>query len=127
MREEPVPDGKASIRELGLLVDQIDAQFERVLQNHAKDFRQAYEGHMTKVKKELEFLRAREREAAGKLSNDDNITRLQAQIKWFQREAGVLDQILEVQKREVQKLKTSKANTLSDNKFIKSQVKDAMK
>lgn len=39
----------------------------------------------------------------------------------------MLDQILEGQKREVQKLKTSKANTLSDNKFIKEQVKDAMK
>ena len=34
---------------------------------------------------------------------------------------------LEGQKREVQKLKTQKANTVSDNKFIKSQVKDAMK
>jgi hypothetical protein len=82
---------------------------------------------MTKVKKELIYLRDKAIEAAGKVSNDDNITRLQSQIKWFQREALGLDQILEGQKREVQKLKTSKANTLSDNKFIKSQVKDAMK
>ena len=98
-----------------------------MLQNHEKDFKAAYEGHMTKVKKELIYLRDKAIEAAGKVSNDDNITRLQSQIKWFQREALGLDQILEGQKREVQKLKTSKANTLSDNKFIKSQVKDAMK
>ena len=122
-----IKDDKSAINRLNRLVDQIANQFETVLQNHEKDFKAAYEGHMTKVKKELEYLRDKAVEAAGKVSNDDNITRLQSQIKWFQREALVLDQILEGQKREVQKLKTSKANTLSDNKFIKSQVKDAMK
>lgn len=95
-----------SIKALKLHVDQIDTQFDRVLQNHEKDFKAAYEGHMTKVKKELIYLRDKAVEAAGQLSNDDNITRLQTQIKWFQSEALGLDQILEGQKREVQKLKT---------------------
>ena len=61
---------------------------------------------MTKVKKELQFLRNKAVEAAGKLSNDDTITNLQNQIKWFQKEALALDSHLEGQKREVQKLKT---------------------
>ena len=50
---------------LNELVDQIDVQFERVLQNHEKDFKAAYEGHMTKVKKELIYLRDKAVEAAG--------------------------------------------------------------
>jgi hypothetical protein len=36
-----------------------------------------------KVKRELEFLRDKAVEAAGKLSNDDSITNLQQKIKWF--------------------------------------------
>ena len=38
---------------------------------------------MTKVKKELKFLKKKAVEAAGKLSNDDTITNLQNSIKWF--------------------------------------------
>ena len=38
-----------------------------------------------------------------------------------------LDQILEGQKREIQKLKTQHKNTKDDNLFLKSQVKEAMK
>ena len=60
------------------LVGEIEPQFERVLQNHEKDFKAAYEGHITKVKKELIYLRDKAVEAAGQLSNDDNITRLQS-------------------------------------------------
>lgn len=54
-----------AITALNHLVDQIDTQFERVLQNHEKDFKAAYEGHMTKVKKELIYLRDKAVEAAG--------------------------------------------------------------
>ena len=50
---------------------------------------------MTKVKKELQFLRSKAVEAAGKLSNDDTITKLQYRIKWFQKEALALDSHLE--------------------------------
>ena len=90
-----------------------------VLENHENDFMAAYKGHMMKVKRELEFLRDKAVEAAGKLSNDDSITNLQKKIKWFQQQALVLDSILEGQKREIQKLKTNRINTISDNKFIK--------
>ena len=38
---------------------------------------------MTKVKKELQFLKSKAVEAAGKISNDDTITNLQDSIKWF--------------------------------------------
>lgn len=50
---------------------------------------------MTKVKKELKFLKKKAVEAAGKLSNDDTITNLQNSIKWFQKEALALDAHLE--------------------------------
>ena len=66
---------------------------------------------MTKVKKELQFLKSKAEKAAGELSNDDTVTKLQNQIQWFQTEAKELNTILEDQKREVQKLKTSKLNT----------------
>jgi|TARA_B110000305_G_C19424565_1_gene632854 methyltransferase-like protein len=54
----------------------IEHQFEAVLKNHEKDFMAAYRGHMTKVKKELTHLKKKAEDAAGKLSNDDNITKL---------------------------------------------------
>jgi hypothetical protein len=38
---------------------------------------------MTRVKKELEFLKKKAEEVAGKLVNDDAVTRLQEQIKQF--------------------------------------------
>ena len=82
---------------------------------------------MTKVKKELEFLKGKAEKAAGELSNDNTVTQLQSSIQWFSGEAIVLNTILEGQKREVQKLKSAKANTSDDNKFLKNQVKDAMK
>ena len=46
---------------------------------------------MSKVKKELKYLKNKAIEAAGKLSNDDTITNLQRSIQWFQNEALVLD------------------------------------
>lgn len=56
---------------------------------------------MTKVKKELEFLKSKAEKAAGELSNDNTVTQLQSSIQWFQGEAIDLNTILEGQKREV--------------------------
>ena len=50
---------------------------------------------MKKVKEELKHLKAEAEQAAGLLKNDDSIALLQKQIKWFQRQALVLDKILE--------------------------------
>lgn len=122
-----LPVHEYSVNRMNYCVENIENQFEAVLMNHEKDFMAAYRGHMTKVKKELTHLKKKAEDAAGKLSNDDNITKLQKSIKWFQGEAKVLDQFLEGQKREVQKLKTQKLNTQDDNRFLKQQVKDAMK
>ena len=33
-----------------------------------------YQGHMTKVKKELEYLKSKAEKAAGELSNDNTVT-----------------------------------------------------
>ena len=56
---------------------------------------------MTKVKKELQFLKSKAEKAAGELSNDDTVTNLQKSIQWFQGEAKELNSILEDQKRDV--------------------------
>ena len=42
---------------------------------------------MSRVKKELQFLRDKAAEVAGKLVNDDAVTHLQRQIGWFKNEA----------------------------------------
>lgn len=54
----------------------IDSHFKRVLVTHENDFMSAYQGHMTKVKKELQFLKSKAEKAAGELSNDDTVTNL---------------------------------------------------
>lgn len=82
---------------------------------------------MTKVKSELLFLKQKADDAAGKLSNDDSITNLQIQIKWFESEAVSLDSILEYQKREVDELKSYQRNTEADTKFLREEVKESMK
>ena len=123
---------KVALNVLKTCVDNIGPQFKNVLNNHEEDFMAAYrvsyfsfiysfsQGHMTKVKKELEFLKGKAEKAAGELSNDNTVTQLQSSIQWFQGEAIVLNTILEGQKREVQKLKSTKANTNDDNKFLKN-------
>jgi len=54
-----------------------------------------------RVKKELNYLKNKAIEAAGKLVNDDTISNLQNSIKWFQKEAISLDGFLDEQKRDV--------------------------
>ena len=82
---------------------------------------------MARVKRELKFIKVKAVEAVGKLSNDESITSLQRQILWFQKEALELDKILEGQKKELQKKSTEHKSHKSDNQFIRSQVKDAMR
>ena len=82
---------------------------------------------MQKVQKELLFLKSKANETAGKILNDDSITRLQGQIGWFKNEATKLDAILEGQKRELQKMKNRQSNLKEDRKFLRDQVKDAKK
>lgn len=82
---------------------------------------------MVKVQKELVYLKNKASEAAGKILNDDTVTNLQKQIGWFKNEAIKLDQILETQKREVQKHKSRELNLVEDRRFLKGQIKDAMK
>jgi hypothetical protein len=82
---------------------------------------------MTRVKKELMYLKSKAEEAAGRLVNDDSVTGLQKEIKWFQGEAMALDKMLDIQKREFQKLKTKEKNINDDISFLTQQTKAAMK
>lgn len=74
---------------------------------------------MVKVQKELVFLKKKANDTAGKILNDDSITKLQGQIGWFKNEAIKLDAILEGQKREMQKMKSRELNINEDRKFLK--------
>lgn len=77
---------KVSLNVLKTCVDNIGPQFKNVLKNHEDDFMAAYwvsfnffltffyQGHMTKVKKELEYLKSKAEKAAGELSNDNTVT-----------------------------------------------------
>lgn len=82
---------------------------------------------MTRVKKELQFLKERAIEHAGKLVNDDAVTNLQRQIGWFKNEAIQLDKHLENQKKEFQNLKNKTTEAKNDNVYLRKEVKDAMK
>ena len=52
-------------------------------------------GHMTKVRKELNFLKQEQEKVTSGLMNDDRITNLQAQIQWFKEESAKLNQVLD--------------------------------
>jgi chromosome segregation ATPase len=82
---------------------------------------------LVKIQRELLYLKKKAEEAAGRVLNDDSVTNLQKQIDWFKNEALKLDQILENQKKELQKLKSRDLNLVEDRKFLRGQIKDAMK
>jgi len=56
---------------------------------------------MDKVKAELKFLKNKQNDLVGKLMGDDEITNLQASIKWFKQSAVKLNRILDQQRNSI--------------------------
>jgi hypothetical protein len=71
------------------------------LKAYEQDFLKAYKGHMDKVKAELKFLKNKQNDLVGKLMGDDEITNLQASIKWFKQSAVKLNRILDQQRNSI--------------------------
>lgn len=82
---------------------------------------------MLKYKKELAQLKQTAEDKAGELLRDDKVSSLQKQIQWFKKEAGVLEDLIQTQARDIQKFEMRDANINGDRKFLKDQTKDAMK
>ena len=108
-------------------IDRIDDRFAAQLQTHSLDFVNAYMGHMTKVKKELKFLKQEQDKVTSGLMNDDRITKLQDQIQWFKEESGKLNTILEGQKRTIVKQKNHGRETNQNIEFLNKSLKESMK
>ena len=73
------------------LADNIDSHYRKQLQTHEGDFKRAYEGQMSKVRKELEYLKNEANRVNGALMNDDRITSLRQWIHWFKIKSIELD------------------------------------
>ena len=69
----------------------------------------------------------KKKETADKTMNDDQITSLQNQIKSFKTESLKLNQILELQKREIQKSKNRQTQSSKDQQYLYAQLKEARK
>ena len=95
------------------VVDKIDEHFVLTLQQHEQAFIKAYKDQMQKVHLELQYLKNKQSEQAGKLMKDDDITSLQKNIQWFKSEAIKLNAILETQKT---KMKSSQYRLRHDTK-----------
>ena len=57
-------------------IDRLDGRFAQQLRTHSTDFINAYMGHMTKVRKELKYLKNEQDKVNSGLMNDDRITNL---------------------------------------------------
>ena len=95
LKDDNKDESLLAFEKLNQAVDDIEGQFQFVLDLHKSEFLNAYKGHMVKVHKELEFLKKRANEATGKLMNDDTVTNLRSSISWFKNEALKLDGILD--------------------------------
>jgi hypothetical protein len=58
------------------VVNRIDEHFLETLRLHERSFITAYKQEMVKVEKELAFLKNKQREQAGRLMKDDDVTSL---------------------------------------------------
>ena len=105
------------------VVDKIDEHFVSTLKQHEQSFIKAYKGQMQKVHAELNYLKNKQSEQAGKLMKDDDITSLQTNIAWFKSEAIKLNKILEAQKT---KMKSSQYRLKHDTKEL-SQLNESLK
>ena len=82
---------------------------------------------MFRVQREIGTLKVKADEAAGQILNDDRITNFQKSIGWFKNEATKIDHIMETQKKDMHKYTNRKQNLGEDRKFLKDQVKEAMR
>ena len=82
---------------------------------------------MSKVKKELLFLKGKKNEAEGALMNDEQITSLRSWIQWFKTKSIELDAQLNMQKEQHMNQKTEQINKVKSDAFLKNAVKDSMK
>lgn len=82
-------------------IEGIETHFAQSLLDHEIDFVQAYKCQMLKIQNEMVFLKDKQQELMQKLMRDDRITNLQSEIMWFKSESTKLNQMLELQKREI--------------------------
>jgi NhaP-type Na+/H+ and K+/H+ antiporter len=61
----------------------LDKLLSKVLQRHEEDFFNAFNTHISKVKRELEYLKHKADEQEEKMIEDERIVNLQKHLHWF--------------------------------------------
>ena len=93
-KESQLESYEVYYKELQEAVSQIDSHFVKALDSHEQDFLKAYKIQMSKVEKELRFLKNKQIEQATKLMKDEDIINLQTSIAYFKTQALNLNSIL---------------------------------
>lgn len=74
------------------LLSDYDKKLLRVLARHEHDFVSAYKTHMSKVERELHYLKNKAMDQETRLAQDERILKLQKQLEWFRDELERLNQ-----------------------------------
>lgn len=78
---------------------------------------------MNKVKNEIAFLKNKAEEQKAKVMQDSRVKQLENNIRWFKNESSKLAKTYDLQKKEIQMMKSKRHNIVDDNKFLKDQAK----
>lgn len=70
----------------------LDSLLTKVLERHEGDFFNAFNTHIAKIKKELEFLKNKADEQEERMIEDDRIVNLTNSLNWFKGESERLKQ-----------------------------------
>jgi len=95
----------------------------KVLERHEHDFLQAYKTHMSKVERELKYLKGKAKEQEVKLASEERILNLERQLGWFK------DELQRLQRKQEENFNTldvlsNKIQGMKEEKtFMEDQVK----
>eukprot|EP00347_Sterkiella_histriomuscorum_P015923 403355172 len=109
--------------QLTTLLSDYDKKLIQVLARHEHDFLAAYKTHMTKVEKELQYLKSKAKDQERRLAQDERILRLEKQLKWFQDEMARLQKKQEENYNEIDMLSNKQQTMKDEKKFMEDQVK----
>ncbi|CDW88332.1 UNKNOWN [Stylonychia lemnae] len=110
-------------QQMSALLSDYDKKLLKVLERHEHDFLAAYKTHMTKVEKELSYLKGKAKDQEKRLAQDERILRLEKQLQWFQDELSRLQKKSEGNVNEIDML-TNKMSSMKEEKaFMEDQVK----
>lgn len=101
----------------------LDGLLTKVLERHEDDFFNAFNTHISKVKKELEYLKNKADEQEEKMIEDERIVRLTKSLHWFKDESQRLQTLKQKNAVIIQQLNEKNGKLKENRDYLSGKVK----